>query len=93
MNAQIVKIADAYCVSGSMTVKTTPALFGQIVAFDQGMVIDLQDVDQIDSAGLALLIYWQTLAQSNGIHLVYRNVPSNLQKLAAICSAESLFPA
>ena len=49
--------------------------------------IDLEGVNQVDSAGLALLLDWQSQA---GGRLRIRNAPEDLLRLAALCAADEL---
>ncbi len=53
-------------------------------------VIDLGSVTDSDSAGLALLIEWLSVARGIGRPLRYENVPSQLQQLARLSEVEDL---
>ena len=53
-------------------------------------VIDLAGVTGADSAGLALLIEWLSVAQAAGQSLRYDNVPAQLLQLARLCDVEAL---
>ena len=53
--------------------------------------IDLKDVNKIDSAGLALLLEWQSVfrKQSGNTDLIrVKNAPAALLKIARLCDAE-----
>ena len=52
--------------------------------------IDLAGVQGADSAGLALLIEWLSVAQAAGRPLRYLNVPNQLMQLARLCDVEPL---
>jgi phospholipid transport system transporter-binding protein len=53
-------------------------------------VIDLAGVTASDSAGLALLIEWLSVAKSAGRSLRFENIPSQLQQLARLSEVEEL---
>jgi phospholipid transport system transporter-binding protein len=53
-------------------------------------VIDLAGVTVSDSAGLALLIEWLSVAKSASRALRYENIPSQLQQLARLSEVEEL---
>jgi phospholipid transport system transporter-binding protein len=53
-------------------------------------VIDLKSVSHSDSAGLALLIEWMSLARAAGKTLRYTNMPSQVQQLARLSEVEDL---
>jgi phospholipid transport system transporter-binding protein len=53
-------------------------------------VIDLAGVTDSDSAGLALLIEWLSVAKGAGLGLRYDNVPSQLHQLARLSEVEEL---
>jgi phospholipid transport system transporter-binding protein len=52
--------------------------------------IDLAGVTTIDSAGLALLLEWQSRAHAAGRELTVRNAPDGLLRLARLCEAVDL---
>ena len=53
-------------------------------------VIDLAGVTASDSAGLALLIEWLSVARASRRSLNYENVPLQLQQLARLSEVEEL---
>lgn len=54
-------------------------------------VIDLADVTDGDSAGLALLIEWLSVAKEARRPLRYENMPAQLRQLAGLSEVEGLF--
>lgn len=52
--------------------------------------IELAGVTTIDSAGLALLLEWQSRARAAGRELAVRNAPDGLLRLARLCEAVEL---
>lgn len=81
-------------IVGDLTVLTVPLLYrsGQqlVERVDKVLQMDLSDVGQADSAGLALLIDWLATAQQLGKGLRYVNLPSTLQSLAQLSEVAGL---
>ena len=81
-------------LAGDLTFLTVAGLYEQMHSktSDNEMPrsIDLADVGKIDSAGLALLLEWQSefKKQSDSAELIeVRNPPSALIKIARLCDA------
>ena len=55
------------------------------------VVLDLQGVTRVDSAGLALLIEVIRLAQQGPCVVRFRNLPAQLETLAAVSGVVALF--
>jgi len=53
-------------------------------------VFDLGGVKAADSSGVAVLLAWQRRARVAGRRLSFINVPSNVQKLAALYGVDGL---
>jgi phospholipid transport system transporter-binding protein len=84
---------DRARVIGSLHFTTVSALLtAGVAAIDAGRaaVIDLSDVTASDSAGLALLIEWLSVAKGAGRTLRFENIPSQLQQLARLSEVEEL---
>ena len=80
-------------VSGSLHFTTvSPLLTAGVAAIKGGRadVIDLAGVTASDSAGLALLIEWLSVAKSAGGTLRFENIPSQLQQLARLSEVEEM---
>jgi phospholipid transport system transporter-binding protein len=81
---------------GALDFETVPRLWrdsGQwLAAVPAGtaVTLDLAGVEQVDSAGLALLIAWKAQAQSAGVGLQYTSIPPRLLAIARISDAEAL---
>lgn len=58
----------------------------------EAAVIDLAGVSEADSAGLALLIEWLSVARGADRKLRYENLPQQLQQLARLSEVEELLP-
>ncbi len=50
--------------------------------------IDLSGIGAVDSAGLALLLEWQSACTKNGKPLTMNGAPDSLIELAQLCGAE-----
>ena len=84
---------DRARVIGSLHFTTVSALLtAGVAAINAGRaaVIDLAGVTASDSAGLALLIEWLSVAKAAGRTLRFDNIPSQLQQLARLSEVEEL---
>lgn len=80
-------------VTGSLHFTTVSALLprgDEAIAGGQAAVIDLAGVTASDSAGLALLIEWLSVAKAAGTTLKYENLPTQLRQLARLSEVEEL---
>ena len=80
-------------VTGSLHFTTVRALLAAGVAAINGgraALIDLGGVTGSDSAGLALLIEWLSIAKAAGRALRFENIPTQLQQLARLSEVEEL---
>lgn len=73
-----------YSVSGDLTYGTVPAAFEQQLQFASETRINLQNVERIDSAGLALLVDWVCAARNQGKILVLEQIPDSLKSLIEV---------
>lgn len=82
-----------YRVVGPMTFKTVTALLrqsdGRFLRGERAQV-DLSQVGDSDSAGLALLIEWKRLARQNNGIVTFANMPPQLTSLARISEVDEL---
>ena len=83
---------DRARVIGSLHFTTVSALLTDgAAAIDAGLsVIDLAGVTASDSAGLALLIEWLSVAKAASRPLRFENIPSQLRQLARLSEVEEL---
>lgn len=80
-------------VSGTLNLATAGDLLvpgSQSIRAGDASSIDLASVTGADSAGLALLIEWLSLAQSAGRSLRYENIPNQLRQLAKLSEVDEL---
>jgi phospholipid transport system transporter-binding protein len=76
-----------------MTFETVVSLLQQsaeTLAAADAAEIDLAQVTEADSAGLALLIEWKRLARQKNGTITFRNVPRQLVALASISEVNKL---
>lgn len=77
-------------VEGDLTARTVPTLMEELPVEAGVQRLDLAGVGRVDSAGLALLVNWQTrLAAAQG-RLELVEVPDGLVRLARISSVDTL---
>jgi len=80
-----------YRVTGNLEFVTVPDLWEQSLAdLDDcaEAVIDLSEVTEVDSAGLALAIEWVHWAHSRGRRLTLAHIPEKLLALARISETD-----
>ena len=80
-------------VSGLLDFDTVGALLPQgsdAIAAGHAGFIDLAGVTGSDSAGLALLLEWLSVARAAKQSLRYENMPAQLQQLARLSEVEEL---
>jgi len=78
---------DRVTVSGRLTLDTARAaassLFegeSRFVAGDK-LVVDLAQVEAVDSSAVSVLLQWSRHARENGVQLSFVNLPPNLRSL------------
>jgi phospholipid transport system transporter-binding protein len=80
-------------VGGALEFRTVTALLPSgTEAIEQGRAsaLDLAGVTLSDSAGLALLIEWLSVAKAAGRTLRYENIPSQLRQLSVLSDVDEL---
>ena len=78
---------------GSLHFTTVSGLLSagtEAIGRNEASVIDLAGVTASDSAGLALLIEWLSVAKGADRTLRYENIPTQLQQLARLSEVEEL---
>ena len=72
-------------VSGRLTMETVVGFFNKGVPQQDGvtdLVVDLAQVEVVDSSAVSLMLAWLRAAQRSKVKLSFINVPENLQSLA-----------
>lgn len=81
-------------LSGALTFESVPLLYREmerrLPAAGPVTEIDLAGVTTADSAGLALLLEWQSRQRRRGRELTMRDAPDSLLSLAGLCDAVDL---
>ena len=75
------------------TVTALLPLGTEAIRQDRAAVIDLAGVTAGDSAGLALLIEWLSIARAARHSLRYENIPAQLHQLAGLSDVDELIAA
>lgn len=90
----IARDGDCLRVSGRLTMDTVAALFGTALQPNGNAVlmIDLAQVESVDSAAVSLLLSWLRRAQRNNVTLSFSNVPDNLLSLARLYGVADILP-
>lgn len=89
----ITRNGNRVLVSGDLTMATASRVFGAGLqpAESSPLVIDMAQVQAVDSAAVSLMLSWLREAQRNNIQVCFAHVPDNLLSLAKLYSvAESL---
>lgn len=84
-----------YALEGVLDFQSVASLLseGESMLAGQGMLdLDLGDVRESNSAGLALLLEWLDLARRRGRVLRLHNLPDSLMRLAVLANVTSLLP-
>jgi len=81
-------------LSGDLTFECVPLLYREmerrLPSAGPVTTIDLANVTVADSAGLALLLEWQSRQRQRGRELTMHGAPNNLLRLAGLCEAIEL---
>ncbi|MFA5372045.1 MAG: STAS domain-containing protein [Sideroxydans sp.] len=76
---------DRMVISGPLTLHTVGEIAAIPLCEQQTVrVIDLEQVDKVDSSAVALLLHWVRQVEKKQCHLSFVNVPKDLQSLAAL---------
>lgn len=91
-NSRIVPDKNQIAIVGHLTVSQVGSLFRTPITFQTPQCdICLKQVDGVDSAGLALLVYWVQVAKEAGSVVRFKNVPQKISALVSICNLEAIF--
>ena len=93
---RFIKVVDAHkiTVTGDLTLTTVRQVYAESLKFAGAKTLpdefDLENVGHVDSAGMALLLEWQSWAHRHDHHFRFTNVPQHLVKLATLSDAEQI---
>lgn len=81
-------------VRGRLTIETVPALFetGLKHLAGEDLVVDLSQVEAVDSSAVSMLLGWLRAAQRNQRTLCVAAVPEDLLSLARLYGVADLLP-
>lgn len=84
---------DRLRVAGPMVIASATALKGAGESALEGIsVVDLADVDNADSAAVAVLLAWMRRASERQQALTIVNAPESIRSLAALYGVAELLP-
>lgn len=84
---------NRYEVSGELNFVTVPQLLeqaGDLIQSGESVSIDFEKVDSANSAAMALLIEWKSVAAQNDAKVTFTNLPKQIERLAEVCGVNSL---
>lgn len=81
-------------VPSHLTIETVTPLFknGLQAAGETPLVIDLAEVEMVDSAAVSLMLAWLREAQRSSVELCFTHVPENLLSLARLYGVVDMLP-
>jgi phospholipid transport system transporter-binding protein len=88
----IVPDGDNYRIQGRITIANANALLteGLKLFVRDGLVVDLSQLEEVDSSAVSLVLEWLREAQRNQRKLRFSNLPDNLKSLATLYSVLDL---
>ncbi len=82
---------EVVSLAGALTHNTVEAVYRMTPAFAKpDYEVDLQKVEKVDSAALALLVIWRDRAARNSSNLHFRHVPAKLGEIAQLVNLERI---
>jgi len=91
--ALIEQQGDRLVIRGAMTVETVTALLAEGLSLFRGaLVVDLSEVDEVDSSAISLLFEWLRQAKLLNAEIAYANLPPTLISLATLYGVLDLIP-
>ncbi len=82
----ILQDGDNYRIQGQITIDNVKTLLADgLRQFSKdGLVVDLSQLEEVDSSAVSLLLEWLREAQRNQRKLRFTNLPDNLKSLATL---------
>lgn len=91
----IVWADNKFAVSGALTIDSAKTLqrfpFEQH-AKDERLVVDMAQVEAVDSAAVSLMLSWLRQAKAQGLQLSFIHVPTNLHSLVDLYGLSEVLP-
>ena len=92
---QLIGVSDGtFLLQGKLRFDTVSKLHASARLFndkDTKVVIDMSEVESVDSAGIVLLVEWLEQAAGQGVQLCFRNVPAQMDRLIQVSGLSKLF--
>ena len=85
----------SYLLSGDLSFTTVTALLQQTRTLCNGggsLNVDLSGVSRSDSAGVALLLEWLRLAQTQNATITFSNIPAQMWALIEVSDLDDRLP-
>ena len=80
-------------VGGSVTIHDVAAVVEQGIAlFDRGEIIDLSQVEDVDSSAVSMLLEWRREADRRKRRITFVNMPEKLKSLVQLYGLSELIP-
>lgn len=81
-------------VRGRLTIETVPALFesGLQHLADEDLLVDMAQVEAVDSAAVSMLLGWSRAAQRSQRTLRVTGLPADLLSLATLYGVADMLP-
>ena len=79
-------------ISGPLTVETVGTQLDITQQLATSSIIDLAQVEAVDSAAVGLLLAWLRQAQRHNVVISFQNVPDNLLSLARLYGVADFLP-
>ncbi len=84
-----------FCIRGELTLDTVTALLDRskiLFPPQVEIIIDLGEVTHANSAGLALLLEWQSQSKASGTTIRFKDIPDALTSIAGLYNVKELLP-
>ncbi|MDO8414208.1 MAG: STAS domain-containing protein [Gallionellaceae bacterium] len=83
---------NALRISGPLTIGTVSAQLDITEQLATISIIDLAQVEAVDSAAVSLLLAWLRQAQQRSVTISFNNIPDNLLSLARLYGVAEFLP-
>ena len=83
---------DRWIISGALTMDSAAAVLARSreMSLPPSGIVDLVQLDAVDSAGVAVLLAWQRRGAVEGKPLSFAHIPPTLTSLAALYDVEDV---
>ena len=90
----ITKEENSYRVQGPVTMANATSLLTESAKlFDhEALVVDLSEVEEVDSSAVSLMLQWMREAKQRNQSLAFTNLPNNLKSLATLYGVLDIIP-